>query len=113
MKSQSWIKEKQVRGLNYSLDFSMGFPVEDNTIKALFLLKTEWTKCNLKSCKVYSTIATIKIFNECKIHKWKSKMLESKNYQSSVKLLETANLSSTALGHKKKGIRFSGPAAST
>ena len=40
MKSQSWIKEKQVRGLNYSLDFSMGFPVEDNTIKALFLLKT-------------------------------------------------------------------------
>ena len=39
MKSLSWIKEKQVQGLNYSLDFSMGFPVEDNTIKVYFSWK--------------------------------------------------------------------------
>ena len=37
----------------------------------------------------YFTTATIKIFNECKIHKWKCQMLESKNYQNSLKLLET------------------------
>ena len=54
MKSQSWIKERQVRGLNDSLDFSMGFSVEDSTIKALFLLKTEWTKDILQSVFHYS-----------------------------------------------------------
>ena len=53
-KVKSWIKEKQVWGLNNSLDFNMGFSVEDNTIKALFLLKTERTKYILQSVFHYS-----------------------------------------------------------